>query len=182
MNVRKPETPPETGAYPYLILSDADLVRQCEVDKFRSHGPGGQKRNKTDSAVRLRHGPTGLMAIAVEDRSQHVNKARAIRRLRHTLALKLRVPIDPEAFVPSELLATYLVGGGLAVSPRNEQYPLILAELMDLIMACALRVSDVADRLGISTTNLLNQLRKDPAVWKYVNELRVAAGMKRFSA
>ena len=71
-------------------LSDAQLLAQCEVDTYRASGPGGQKRNKTSSAVRLRHPPSGLIVIAEESRSQHENRARALRRLRQALYLKLR--------------------------------------------------------------------------------------------
>src|ERR1700730_2088184 len=67
-------------------LSDVQLLHQCEVDTYRASGPGGQKRNKTSSAVRLRHPPSGLMVIAEESRSQHENRARALRRLRQDLA------------------------------------------------------------------------------------------------
>ena len=63
-------------------LTDAELIAQCDVDTYRASGPGGQKRNKTSSAVRLRHEPTGLIAIAEESRSQHENKAKAVKRLR----------------------------------------------------------------------------------------------------
>ena len=60
----------------FLPMSDDELLATCEVDRFRASGPGGQKRNKTDSAVRLRHRPTGLEAMAFESRSQHENRAR----------------------------------------------------------------------------------------------------------
>src|SRR4051794_28568175 len=66
----------------WTALTDDQLLAQCEVDTYRASGPGGQKRNKTSSAVRLRHPPTGLLVIAEESRSQHENKARALRRLR----------------------------------------------------------------------------------------------------
>lgn len=46
----------------YLDLSDDDLMAQCDVDTFKSSGPGGQHRNKRESAVRLCHRPTGVMA------------------------------------------------------------------------------------------------------------------------
>src|SRR5437899_10680650 len=64
-------------------LTDAALLAQCEVDTYRASGPGGQKRNKTSSAVRLRHTPTGLITIAEGSRSQHENTANALTRLRH---------------------------------------------------------------------------------------------------
>src|SRR5438128_7924548 len=71
-------------------LSDSQLLAQCAVDTYRASGPGGQKRNKTSSAVRLRHLPSSLIVIAEESRSQHENRARALRRLRQALYLKVR--------------------------------------------------------------------------------------------
>ena len=70
----------------FLGLDDAALLAQCEFDRFRASGPGGQKRNVTDSAVRLRHRPTGLAATASESRSQHENRRSALTRLRRTSA------------------------------------------------------------------------------------------------
>src|SRR6266480_8034822 len=78
----------------WTALSDAQLLAQCLVDTYRASGPGGQKRNKTSSAVRLRHPPSGLLVIAEESRSQYENKARALRRLRVALYLELREPIS----------------------------------------------------------------------------------------
>src|SRR6478672_1087724 len=80
------------------------LLAQCEVDTYRASGPGGQKRNKTSSAVRLRHPPTGLIVIAEESRSQHENKAKALRRLRRALYLELRNPL-PTTGLTSEVVA-----------------------------------------------------------------------------
>src|SRR5947209_10242419 len=74
----------------WTALSDAQLLDQCAVDTYRASGPGGQKRNKTSSAVRLRHAPSGLIVIAEESRSQHENKARALRRLRQAFYLRIR--------------------------------------------------------------------------------------------
>jgi hypothetical protein len=46
----------------YLELTDDELMRQCEMDTFKASGPGGQHRNKRESAVRLKHLPTGIIA------------------------------------------------------------------------------------------------------------------------
>ena len=62
--------------------NDEDLLRECEVDTFRSSGPGGQHVNKTESAVRLRHLPTGTTVSCQEMRSQHQNKAACLEKLR----------------------------------------------------------------------------------------------------
>jgi peptide chain release factor 2 len=61
---------------------DEDLLHECEVDTFRSSGPGGQHVNKTESAVRLKHLPSGLTVTCREARSQHQNKAMCLRKLR----------------------------------------------------------------------------------------------------
>src|SRR5438128_12447111 len=84
-------------------LSDEQLLAQCDIDTYRASGPGGQKRNKTSSAVRLRHSPSGLMVIAEESRSQHENKAKALRRLRQTLYLRLRESVPLENLHPGSL-------------------------------------------------------------------------------
>src|SRR5262245_27529333 len=87
----------------WATLTDEQLLAQCEVDTYRASGPGGQKRNKTSSAVRIRHPASGLLVIAEESRSQHENKARALRRLRQALFLKLRDPVTEEDRTPERL-------------------------------------------------------------------------------
>src|SRR4051795_11600567 len=71
-------------------LSDLQLLAECDVDTYRGPGPGGQKRNKTDSAVRLRHKPTGLIVIAGASGSPHQTRTRALKRLREPLAVRIR--------------------------------------------------------------------------------------------
>ncbi|HEY2973253.1 MAG TPA: peptide chain release factor-like protein [Pyrinomonadaceae bacterium] len=62
--------------------SDEDLLRECEVETFRSSGPGGQHVNKTESAVRLRHLPSGVVVTSQQERSQHRNKSLCLKKLR----------------------------------------------------------------------------------------------------
>src|SRR5205814_10223085 len=87
---------PEDHRGTWTSLSDSQLLAQCEVDTYRASGPGGQKRNKTSSAVRLRHLPSGLLVIAEESRSQHDNRAKALQRLRQELYLELRETLSTE--------------------------------------------------------------------------------------
>jgi protein subunit release factor A len=57
------------------------LLAESDVTPFKSSGPGGQKKNKTESSVRVRHIPTGITRIATESRSQSRNRALALERL-----------------------------------------------------------------------------------------------------
>ena len=128
----------------FLRLEDQALLGQCEHDRFRASGPGGQKRNKTDSAVRLRHRPTGLSAEAVESRSQHENRARALRRLRLEIALQARRREPLEGDQPPEELAEALrVGKGRALNMgrRDARYPATVAAVFDQLEAAGWEIA-----------------------------------------
>ncbi|HWN07698.1 MAG TPA: peptide chain release factor-like protein [Pyrinomonadaceae bacterium] len=84
-----------------LPESDDELLRECEVETFRSSGPGGQHVNKTESAVRLRHLPSGLVVTSQQERSQHRNKALCLRKLRARIEkLNYRAPRRVPTKVP----------------------------------------------------------------------------------
>lgn len=85
---------------PYDIPeSDEALLAECDVDVFRASGPGGQSVNTSDSAVRLKHRPSGVTVVARRERSQLMNKRAALRRLRARLK-ELNAP-PPEPRVPT---------------------------------------------------------------------------------
>ena len=84
-----------------LPASDIQLLAQCDVQTFRASGKGGQHVNKTDSAVRLIHRPSGVAVSTQQERSQHLNKRLCIQKLRAKVArlnyqppkrIKTRVP------------------------------------------------------------------------------------------
>jgi len=87
-----PEQSRRAAARRALGLPDRALVLECEETFFVGSGPGGQHRNKTESAVRLRHPPTGLEVTATERRSQARNRSAALARLRDALAELGRTP------------------------------------------------------------------------------------------
>ena len=69
---------------------ERDLLDQCLVTTYRASGPGGQHRNKTESAVRLFHRPSGLTVTCASRRSQYRNRREALAELRRRLEARSR--------------------------------------------------------------------------------------------
>jgi hypothetical protein len=165
----------------YLMASDDALIAQCEVDRYRASGPGGQHRNKTESAVRLRHRLTGVTAIGEDSRSQAENKLHAVRRLRAAIALSVREPVVLDGHVPSPRLAALVAGGTAPLGARTRltaDYWSAIAELLDLLVAGELEIGATAQRLGITTGALSKLVLHDDQVARAVNDLRRARGMR----
>jgi hypothetical protein len=165
----------------YLLVGDDALIAQCEVDRYRASGPGGQHRNKTESAVRLRHKLSGVSAIGEDSRSQSENKLHAVRRLRSAIALEVREPVQLEHYVPSRRLAAMVAGGTAPLGAKTKltgEYWAGIAELLDLLVAGGLEIAATAQRLGITTGAMSKLLLHDEHVARAVNDLRRSKGMR----
>jgi hypothetical protein len=163
----------------WLSLDDRQLLDQCEVHTYRASGPGGQKRNKTDSAVRLHHGPTGLIVTATESRSQHENKARAVKRLRQAIALQIRQPVERATFRrPAWFQDVLGPERRLDPSPKSGAYWHVIRLVMDVLEACAGSVADAANLLGVTTSRLVHFIESEPKMWEQANRIRERHGCK----
>jgi len=104
-----------TSACSVAVLAEIEDVEEVEIDKseirtdtFRASGAGGQHVNKTDSAVRLTHIPTGIVVECQDDRSQHKNKAKALT----LLGAKLKAMAEEELSQEQAEKRKNMVGSG----------------------------------------------------------------------
>ena len=158
-------------------IEPEQLLADCEVRRSRGSGPGGQHRNKVETAVALRHVPTEVTAEASERRSQTQNKEAALRRLRVNLALAVR--IAPESWpVPSPLWQSRCRGGRISVSGEHSDFPALLAEALDVIFAREGDVRAAAAALGCTASQLLKFLKLEPRAVAQMNARRAEAGLR----
>ena len=156
-----------TSAATVAVLPEAEEVdvqiddKDLRIDVYRSSGPGGQSVNTTDSAVRITHLPTGLVVIQQDEKSQHKNKAKAMKVLRTRLYEAERERLAAErsgtrrAMVGSgdrsERIRTYNFPQGRVTDHRINltlhRLPEILEGEMDELIG-ALIAEDQAERLA----------------------------------
>ncbi|MBQ1277216.1 MAG: peptide chain release factor-like protein, partial [Thermoguttaceae bacterium] len=91
-------SPPRSPVY----LEPEALERACRMERLRRSGPGGQNRNKVETAVRFYHPATGLVGEATERRYQGENRKIALERLRVEIALTVRTPVPPSLAPPAD--------------------------------------------------------------------------------
>ena len=155
---------PDIDVDALLSLDEETLERQCRFVAYRSGGPGGQKRNKTSSAARLIHEPTGMIAQSSDFRSQSENRHRALHRLRFKIAAELRRPLDIRGYEPPNWLVAMKHEGKLTTNIRNPVYARIAAHALDVLEGATGRLSAAAALLGIPTSNLVHVLDAEPTI------------------
>jgi hypothetical protein len=156
-------------------LEPAVLDALCEFRATRRSGPGGQNRNKVETAVILTHKESGVSAEASEQRTQAANRSSALFRLRLKLALEIRQAAgsrEPPAYQPSELWRQRLRAGRIVVNPKHNDFPALLAEALDVLAENDYEPAASARALCCSPSQLIKLLRDEPRALALVNEYR----------
>jgi hypothetical protein len=149
-------------------LPPEKILAQCEVRRLRRSGPGGQHRNKVETAVALFYKPSGVKAEASERRSQAENRAVALFRLRVNLALEVRRPVET-GIAPSSLWQSRCGGGKIRVNESHTDFPAILAEVLDVLTAHRADVKTAAEQLGCTVSQLVKLLKQEPRAFLLAN-------------
>lgn len=167
-----------THLHPAAWTED-DLLAECEVRRTRRSGPGGQHRNKVETAVVMTHRPTGITVDASERRSQAENRQAALFRLRVHLALSVRrLPEAPDR-EPSPLWLSRCRGGKLWINPAHDDFPPLLAEALDAVAAHGFDVRGAAVGLKCTPSQLTKFLQLDPRALALVNQSREQQGLRK---
>ncbi len=153
-------------------------MESCAVKRTRGSGPGGQHRNKVETAIVITHSPTGVVGQASEKRSQKQNLDIAIERLRLNLALTVRAEMDSQT-EPSDCWQGRVRAKKISVSQNHFDYPTLIAEALDFVALEDFDVSAAAKRLGVSTSQLVKFLKTCQAAFEAVNRQRVAGDLHR---
>jgi len=152
------------------------LLKDCRVKRTRGSGPGGQHRNKVETAIVVEHLPTGQRGEASERRSQDQNRRQAIQRLRIKLAIGERCPL---AKCLSEAWRGRIKAGRIAINPEHEDFPALLAEALDVISANNFEIPIAAEKLGLTGSQLVKFLRIERGALELVNRERLATGLSK---
>lgn len=157
-----------------VFLSESSLLENCKLTLLRGSGPGGQNRNKVETAVELVHLPSGCRGQASERRSQKENRDVALHRLREQLALHLRDDPSDEGLA---ITNRYTDGQGrINVSESNWDWPVVLAEVLNRLERHEWELQPLAVELKSTTSQIIKLLRKTHSAMELVNSHRRSLG------
>ncbi len=149
----------------WLRLEDDAMLKQCKEDPNKSGGPGGQRRNKVETALKLHHEASGASVHANNSRYLQRNRLSAVRHLRERIAIQSRAPFDLESpNVPDEFAAYIGPKGTLSINRKNASYPLIVATSLDALEAAGGSYAKAGKALGVTTSQLVKFLKADREV------------------
>jgi hypothetical protein len=181
MSYRPPFIDPHSklvdGPHP-AQLDEATLLRGCTLSTGRVSGPGGQHRNRVETAVFITHAATGIEAQGTERRSQVENRRVALRRLRLRLAIHVRTLATRDGYAPTALWTSRLRGTTIQVSATHHDYPAILAEALDVLVAHHFDHARAAVALGLTASQLAKLILREKDAIAYIARGRAEAGLR----
>ena len=142
------------------------------MSTLRRPGPGGQNKNVTDSAVRLRLTGENIEASAGESRSQHTNRANALNRMRLEIALRLRATIEDD-FISNLESLDYMTSNA-----KNKDYPEIIALIFDYLGENNWDPRLLAKEMNIGQKAVLKIIEKDRRAIRALTEAKQTSSLR----
>lgn len=160
----------------WLALPPESFLKLCERTNFQASGPGGQKRNRVLSAVRLEHPPTGLRAEGKARREVALNQKDALQKLRLLLALEAAALVaDQPARDPATLRAQLPAAWPAfraKMNPDHPEYPNASFLALASLAITEGELARAAEQLGVSTSALVRFLKLSGPTLQRARDLR----------
>lgn len=164
---------PVLSVYAWLALPPEELLRACGQARFQGSGPGGQKRNRVYSGVRLTHPESKLTAESVDSRASLRNLHAALARLRLNLALSASLPgCDPA------LAAASLPPFRAGANPAHADFPRFALRALHALAWHQGRLAPAAAALECTASALTRFCKSDKGVWARMHAIRAANGLR----
>src|SRR5690606_38575412 len=160
-------------------LPPEELLRACRQARFQGSGPGGQKRNRVYSGIRLTHADSGLTAESVDGRSAQRNLQDALARLRLNLALSASMEeCDPSGTDAAPLpVAPPLPAFRPDANAAHPDFPRFALRALHHLAWNRGRSAHAAEALGCTASALTRFFKADKAVWAKAREIREKNGL-----
>lgn len=168
--------------YDFLALPPQEVRKVCEISYYQDSGPGGQKRNRVLSAVRVKYPPLDLQAVDCETRTAARNLESALHKLRLQAALALPVEEElpaTETWIGADGRVKYPTWPPfrLPINERHPDFPGQVLVALHLLVECAGATAEAGRRLGIGSAALIRFLGQNKAVWQKTQVVRRRFGL-----
>jgi len=153
-----------------LKLSDAELVKNCKIDNYQASGPGGQKRNRKLSAVRLLHLKSEISVTAAEYREGKRNLSAAL------LKLRLEIALSADYTDENDLNLLKAISLKLEMNENKPDFSILILKVFTVYKNHQGILKDTANELGLTNAKLVKFLKKNKQVWQRVQQIRKEYG------
>ena len=152
-----------------LVLTPDNFLKQCKISYFQASGPGGQKRNRKLSAIRLTHQKTGIAVTSSEAREPARNLARAVQKLRLELVLTAPLENIDENDIPLSLFRA-------KINELHADFPGCVLAAYPLFYLHEGGVGQTSEKLGVSSAALIRFFKKDKTLLRKIQDIRKQFG------
>lgn len=157
-----------------MALSPEEFLRTCKQERYQGSGPGGQKRNRVYSGIRLIHNPSQISAEAEAFRESQRNLQDSLHKLRMQLALLWPINFNEDDNDTEKLTIFSAPIFRIECSASHDDFPIFAMRSIYYLGKFLGQVSPAGQALACTSSALIRFLKKDKALWAKAQKIRAA--------